>query len=88
MNIQTAILPHKHITFSQSLLGTAGMLRGLLTQPRTVDELWSLSRNGTSDWPAKPTFTEVILAVDLLFLIGEVSAAPDGRVRRPHDETA
>jgi hypothetical protein len=82
MNIRTALLPHKHISFSQSILGTAGMVRQFLTQPRTVDELLTLIRSDTAKWPAKPSFTEIILAVDLLYAIGEVVEAADGRVRR------
>jgi hypothetical protein len=87
MNIQTALLPHKHTTFSQSLLGTAGLIRSLLVEPRSIDELWSVIRTDAGNWPAKPSFTEVLLAIDVLFSIGEVAAARDGRVRRTTRET-
>jgi hypothetical protein len=82
MNIQTALLPHKHTTFSESLLGTAGLLRSLLVEPRSIDELWSMVQTDAESWPARPSFTEVLLAVDLLFCIGQVSPSRDGRVRR------
>jgi hypothetical protein len=80
MNIQTALLPHKHVPFSESLIGVAGFVRRRLIEPRSVDELWAMVESEATDWPSRPSFTQVILAVDVLFSIGQVRSAPDGRI--------
>lgn len=41
MNIQTMLLPHKHIRFSNSLVAIAGYIRTIIDEPISVDELWS-----------------------------------------------
>ncbi len=81
MNIQTALLPHKHVSFSESLLGTAGLLLGFLAEPRSTDELWALTKTAEG-WPTKPSFSEVVLSLDLLFCVGQVSVFTDGRVQK------
>lgn len=81
MSIQTVILPHKHVRFCDSIIGLAGFLRHLLEEPRTIDELWALLDRENSGWPVRPTFTNLVLAVDILFAIGEAKEAPNGRVR-------
>ncbi|WP_419805715.1 ABC-three component system middle component 6 [Terriglobus sp.] len=81
MNIQTAILPHKHVRFSESLIAIAGLLRQRLSEPRTLDELWATVESEGNGWPSKPSFTQVVLAVDVLFSIGQIRNAPGGRVQ-------
>ena len=86
MNIQTAILPHKHVRFSESLIGIAGFVRTRLDQPRTIDELWAVMESEGTDWPSRPSFTQLVLAVDVLFAIRQVRSAPDGRISLPLNE--
>lgn len=81
MNIQTALLPHKHVRFCDSMLALAGFLRQLLEEPRNIDELWALMNRDNSGWPVRPNFTHLVLAVNILFAIGQVEEAPNGRVR-------
>jgi hypothetical protein len=80
MNIQAALLPHKHVKFSASLIAVAGYVRGYLSEPRTVDELWSLIESNKQHTKIKPTFTQLVLAVDILFAIQQVTANSDGRI--------
>lgn len=80
MNIQAALLPNKHVRFCDSLIASAGRLRALLEEPRTVDELWAAIEHRRNEWPGTPSFAQVVLAVDVLFAIGQVRAAPGGRV--------
>lgn len=80
MNIQTALLPHKHVRFSESLIGVAGMVRRRLDQPRTIDELWAILESEADEWPSRPSFSHLVLAIDVLFAIKQVRTAPDGRV--------
>lgn len=82
MNIQTALLPHKHVRFSESTVALAGLVRSLLTEARTVDELWTLIDQKFVEWPSRPSFTDIMLAVDVLFAIKQVQAVPEGRVGR------
>jgi hypothetical protein len=85
MIIQTALLPHKHVQFSESTLAIAGRIRQLVAEPRSVDELWSLINH--NDWPRTPSFTQVVLAIDVLFAIKQIAATPDGRVYRVGQES-
>jgi hypothetical protein len=84
MTIPSTLLPHKHLRFCESLLGIAGHMRALLREPRTVDELWSLLDRDMPEWPARPTFTQVVLAIDVLFALREVSFVSEGRIRLTH----
>jgi hypothetical protein len=86
MSIQTALLPHKHVRFSDSIIALAGLVRSRLVEPMTVDELWSDVSRRPADWPGKPTFTHVVLALDVLFALGQVETSTIGRVKRVSDE--
>lgn len=81
MSIQNVLLPHKHVRFCDSVIALAGYLRHLLAEPRTVDELWALIDRDNSGWPTRPSFTHLVLAIDVLFAIGQVEAGKDGRVQ-------
>ncbi|MCE1224963.1 MAG: hypothetical protein LWW87_00605 [Geobacteraceae bacterium] len=80
MSIRTALLPHKHVRFSDSLIGLSGYLRRLLAEPHTLDELWTQLDRDASGWQSRPSFTHLVLAVDLLYAIGEVQLVGDGRI--------
>jgi hypothetical protein len=82
MIIQTALLPHKHVQFSESTLAIAGSIRQMVAEPRSVDELWSLINHNAEDSSRTPSFTQVVLAIDVLFAIKQIAATPDGRVFR------
>lgn len=82
MNIQTVLLPHKHVRFCDSLIGLAGFIRGLLTEPRTLDELWALLDRDNSGWLTRPSFTHVVLAVDILFALKQIELTNGNRLRR------
>ena len=82
MIIQTALLPHKHVQFSESTLAIAGRVRQLVSEPRSVDELWSIISHNGDDWPRSPSFTQLVLAIDVLFAIKQIAATSEGRVFR------
>lgn len=66
------ILPTRHLTPEQSLLGVAAVVLSELHQtPRTVNELWEISRGNKY----VGTFDRFVLALDLLFLMGCVDLA-------------
>lgn len=81
LKIQTALLPQKHVDFSRSIVGVGGLVRSILAAgPRSIDQLWRLAQVEESGWPSRPSVEQIILAVLLLFSIGEVVDAGDGRV--------
>jgi hypothetical protein len=80
MTSRSALLPHKHVRFCDSLLALAGYVRTLLNQPRTIDELWTLMGSADAHWPTHPTFNQLMLAVDVLFALSELQMLSDGRL--------
>lgn len=78
------ILPSKHISLSESLLGLAGVLLTFLTKkPYTLDELWQeySKINKTKDFfPAYHNYDNVIMAVNLLFAIGAINIDTNGEI--------
>ena len=82
MIIQPALLPHKHVSFCESTLAVAGRIRQLITEPRSVDELWSMISHNAEDWPRNPSFTQMVLAIDVLFAIKQIQSTADGRIFR------
>lgn len=65
-------MPNKHILFSSSLLAVAGLLRSkLAVSPLTIDELWLTIKHDNSI--IKPDFTEVILAINILYAIQQLT---------------
>ncbi len=59
------ILPTKHISQQQSLLGVGAMLLSLLDQPMTVSNVWDTAKMD----PHVGTYSRMVLALDLLFML-------------------
>jgi hypothetical protein len=82
MSTRTALLPHKHVRFSDSTLGVAGKLRSMLEQPRSIDELQVLLEHARRQgWPGRATLNDVIAALSVLYALGLVEMCIEGRVR-------
>lgn len=62
------ILPTKHISQSESLIGVGATLLDKLIKPMTVSGLWECLRSE----PNVGTFERFVLAANLLYLIGAV----------------
>lgn len=78
------ILPDKHITIAQSLIGLGSFALERLERPKTLDSLWSEFQqvNNTTKFPAYHTFENLMLAVDFLFMIGVVEEDENGKLTR------
>ena len=63
------ILPSKHISEEQALLGVGAVVLRYLEQPQTVTSLWDKLRNE----PAIGTYERFVLALDLLYITGVVN---------------
>jgi hypothetical protein len=82
MSTPAALLPHKHVRFSDSTLGVAGKLRSMLDQPRSIDELQVLLDHARSQgWPGRAILGDIIGALNVLYALGEVEMGAEGRVR-------
>lgn len=78
------ILPTKHTNLSESLLGLSGYLLSFLkSHPYSVDELWEeleKSRIQGNTIYVNHTFDNLVLSVDLLFMVGAVSMDANGNI--------
>ncbi len=69
------ILPTKHISFSQSLLGFGAYILTLLDTPKSADDLWKqyLDDYNNHKYSAKHTFDNLILTLIFLYSTDTVS---------------
>ncbi len=77
------IVPTKHTSFSESLLGFGAILLTIVKEPLTVDEIWyefSEYNKGNFRFPAYHSFDNLILTINYLFLIGAVNLDEKGKI--------
>jgi len=63
------ILPSKHISQNQALIGVGAILLGELNSPQTVTSLWEKVRANR----AVGTYERYVLVLDLLYITGIIS---------------
>ena len=80
MNIQAMLLPHKHVRFSNSLIAIAGYIRSLIDGPVSIEELWIKIEQKNKSTIITPSFTQFILAVDILFCIKQITLDNENRI--------
>lgn len=79
------ILPTKHTNLSESILGLSGFLLSFLkSRSYSMDELWTelekcKTQQGNNIY-ANHTFDNLVLSVDLLFMIGAISMDANGNI--------
>lgn len=73
------IMPSKHISEEQALLGVGAVLLCEIKQPQTVTSLWEKVRSHK----AVGTFERFVLALDMLHITGVVTLA-NGMIERTH----
>ena len=75
------ILPTKHIRISESLIGLGGYLLKLLDKPMSIDNLWFKYTNyNNNKFPAYHHFDNVVLSVNLLFMMGIIEIKENGEL--------
>jgi hypothetical protein len=78
------ILPSKHISLSESLLGLGGvLLQIIIKRSCSLEYVWqeySKINNSKDTFPAYHSFDNVVLAVDLLFMIGAININSEGEI--------
>lgn len=65
------ILPSKHISQEQALIGVGAILLGEMHKPETITSLWEKVRS----YQAVGTFERFVLALDMLHITGLVNLA-------------
>ena len=78
------LLPDKHITLAESILGLGGFILSFLDRPKTTDQIYQRVKESREDksLPAFHDFDSVILALVFLYSIGAIEATDAGAVRR------
>ncbi len=75
------LMPNKHISFSESLLGFGSyLLQELKDSPKSVDALWALYRSDLEleRYSVKHSFDTFLLTVVFLYSIGVVKETEEG----------
>jgi len=78
------LLPDKHITLSQSILGLGAFVLETVSTPKTIDELWQslMEVRNTVAFPAYHSFDNLIAAICFLHSINAIDVSADARLRR------
>lgn len=80
------LLPDKHISFAESLLGLGYFVLDGVKNPITVDNLWrNFEKIQGVDYPAFHSFDNLVLAVDVLYALGAIDLNEDGQLKRNKD---
>ncbi len=78
------LLPEKHVTLAESVLGLGAVVLRELKKPRTIDQLHGRLCAIRDTWqlPAYHDIETLLLAVLFLYTVGAVEVLPSGKLRR------
>ncbi len=78
------LLPDKHISLAESLIGLGAFLLSKLRRPTSLDTLHDhvVAARETHELPAFHDFDSMVLAVLFLYSIGVVEMTESGAIRR------
>ncbi|WP_426778799.1 ABC-three component system middle component 6 [Pseudomonas aeruginosa] len=82
------LLPAKHITLAESLLGFGSHLLSKLNEPMTIDQLWRNFERDAKNYPAYQNFDNLILALDALYAFGAITINESGELMRKKSEAS
>lgn len=75
------LMPDKHISFAESLIGLGSFVLENLTTAKDIDALWKIYESVRgSEYPAFHSFDNLLLTVDMLFAIGAIELRNDGKL--------
>ena len=75
------LMPDKHISFSESLLGFGSyLLRELQDSPKSVDTLWSVYHSDLESgrYSARQSFDTYLLTIMFLYSVGVIEEVEEG----------
>lgn len=78
------LMPDKHISMAESLLGLGAVVLSHLDQPRSIDMLYSLVKGDMASGmlPAYHDLDNLMLSVLFLYSVGAVALTKGGGVKR------
>lgn len=77
------ILPDKHISFAESLIGLGSFILNNLTAPKTIDTLWyEFKKAQGMEYPAFHSFDNLVLSVNLLYALRMIEMSNDDYLQR------
>lgn len=77
------LLPDKHISFAESLLGLGTFVLDSVKKPITIDNLWrNFEKAQGVEYPAFHSFDNLLLAVDALYAIKAININEYGELER------
>ena len=78
------LLPEKHISLAESLIGLGAFVLGELKAPRSIDQLYKrvAAASESKRLPAYHGFDSVVLASLFLYSLGAVEMTSSGDLRR------
>jgi hypothetical protein len=77
------ILPTKHIKLAESYVGLGGYILKILNKKSmSIDEIWTDFQkvNNSQLYPAYHSFDNIILGLNLLFMIGAIQIDEQGKI--------
>lgn len=64
------ILPDKHISFAESLIGLGTFILNSLATPKTIDMIWlEFTKVRGNEYPAFHSFDNLVLSINLLYAL-------------------
>lgn len=73
------LLPDKHISFAESLLGLGAFVLSNSKRPVTIDNLWrNFEKVQGKEYPAYHSFDNLVLAVDILHALNAIELNAEG----------
>ena len=80
------ILPDKHISLSESLLGLGTFILEHLISPKNIDFLWhEFEKNRSKGYPAYHSFDNLVLATNMLYALNMIEILNNDQLRRVGD---
>lgn len=77
------LLPDKHISFAESLLGLGAFVLDSVKNPITIDGLWrNFEKAQGVEYPAFHSFDNLLLAVDTLYALKAIDINEYGELER------
>lgn len=77
------LLPSKHLSFAESILGLAYYILQNLDTPSSIDDLWKMYRRDLKDqkYPVHHSFDNFMMALVMLYGVNVVLER-DGRIQK------
>ena len=74
------ILPRKHLSINESILGFGAYLLEYMFEPISIDELWDRYKLSyeAKDYPIRFNFDQFIMTLDFLFMIDAIKLDEGG----------